>query len=88
MEGLRDEAVPPINSFVQSVNTHLETLEGHEGDNDAEMKTWEMHADLVRMKWQQCLEFWYSQEVASDDASEVVEVTVGDREGDPVGGGR
>ena len=87
MEGSRDDVVPLLNSFVQGVNTHLEMLEEQEGDNDDEIETWEMHAQLVLIKWQQCLKHWHSQEVASDDASEAVAVTFSDREGDLVGRG-
>ena len=87
MDGSRNEVIPLINSFAQSVNTHLEMLEKQEGDNDDEIESWEMHAELVRIKWQQCLEPWQLQEIASDDASEVAEVTVDDRGGAHVGGG-
>ena len=86
MEGSRNKVVPLINSFVQSVSTHLETLEKKEGDNDDEIESWEMHAELVCIKWQQCFEFSKQQEIASNDTSAVAEVTVGDREGNPAAG--
>ena len=50
MEGLRNEVEPLIHSFVQSVSKHFEVLENEEGDNDDEIESWEMHAELVRIK--------------------------------------
>ena len=41
-----------------------------------------MQAELIRMKWQQCLELWRLQDEASNDTSEMVEVKVRDRDGD------
>ena len=55
---MRNEVEPLLGSFVQGVSKHLEILESDDGDNDEELENWEMHAELVCIKWQHCLELW------------------------------
>ena len=75
MEGLKDEVEPLLNNFYLCVSKHIEMLEKKEGDNDEEIDIWEVYVELVRMKWQQSLEFWKHKEIASDDTSEAVVAT-------------
>ena len=56
MEGLRTGVEPLLKEFDLCVNKHIETLEQTEGDNDEEIETWEMHVELVHIKWQKFLE--------------------------------
>ena len=55
-EELRVEIEPLISKFVDCVSEHIKMLKEEEGDQDDEIETWEMQAELVHIKWQQCLE--------------------------------
>ena len=56
MEELRGEVEPLISQLDDCVSKHIKMLKEKEGDQDEEIEMWEMQAQLVCLKWQQCLE--------------------------------
>ena len=55
IEGLRAEIERLLKEFELCKGNHLETIKQMEGDNDEDIETWEMHVELVHLKWQKVL---------------------------------